>query len=68
METIFDDFSAQIQSDELTAPFEPTAQDLLDMEIAWQTDQDSLERELDELCARLGGASQANEWLIIDPC
>ena len=63
-----DDFMTQIQSDELAAPYEPTAQDLLDMEIAWQTDQDSLERELDEFCARLGGASQANEWLIIDPC
>lgn len=58
----------EIQSDELTAPYEPTDQDLLDMEIAWQSDRSTIEWELDELCARLGGASQANEWLIIDPC
>ena len=60
------DFMTEIQSDELAAPYEPTAQDLLDMEVAWEVDQDTLERELEEAAIRFGGDSQANEWLIIE--
>jgi hypothetical protein len=58
-----DDFMMEIQSDELTAPYEPTDQDLLDMEIAWQSDRSTIEWEMDQLYTGLGGASQGNEWL-----
>lgn len=68
METIFDDFTVQVQCDELPEPYQPTEQDLIDMETAWQADQDILDQELEEAASRFGGASQANEWLIIDPC